>query len=162
MSRGGRSVGGHAEQQIAALIPDVRAGKVVAPAGLPDLPPTPTPADAVARLLDVACLDRSGRFSARSLLAALRWEPGQRLTIDAVRGLVLVQASSTGPAAVGPRGLIALPAAARRLCGLTARSPVVLIASADPARLVVHPAQRVARLIADLTAHLLAGDDDGC
>lgn len=47
------------------------------------------------------------------------------------------------------RGAIALPAAARRMCGIPAGPPVVLVADVRRQRLVVHPAAAVIRLLTE-------------
>lgn len=88
------------------------------PAPLPALPPLrlPTDADPRSLLLDMARLDRSGRVYARALLKALGWPAGHGIDIDVVAGALVVGSSATGRHAVGSRGGIRLPAAARRMC----------------------------------------------
>lgn len=61
----------------------------------------------------------------------------------------MIVAAVGGAHRVDHRGVIALPAAARRMCGLPAGAPVVLVADVRRQRLVVHPAAAVIRLLAD-------------
>lgn len=146
------------EQLIGALIPDRRRRPETARTPLPELPAARLRADDL--ILDVARLDRSGRLSARGVLAALGWEPGARVWVDAVRGSAVIGRSSAGRGVVDPRGSIAVPIAVRDLCGIAPGDSVVLAASPSTQRLLVHPAAVVARLVADLHLRLLEGQAD--
>jgi hypothetical protein len=111
-------------------------------------------------LLDVARLDRSGRLSARALLRALAWTASHRVDIDVCDAAIVVTASATGRHAVDRRGDLALPAAARHLCGIDTDQPVVLVAYPAAGLLVVHPVATVARLLAGLHHRLAVGGCD--
>jgi hypothetical protein len=95
-----------------------------------------------------ARMDRSGRICERILLRALAWEPGQRLEIDTLHGMIIIAATPDGPHTVDPRGGLGLPASLRRLCGIEP-GPSLTLAAAIPAQvLIVHPAATVATLLA--------------
>ncbi|GAA2364454.1 hypothetical protein [Dactylosporangium salmoneum] len=112
--------------------------------------PAPTPE------LDIARLDQSGRVSARLLLEQLGWRPGQRLRTDAANRAVLIWPDDAGAPLVGARGDLTLPAAVRQMCAIETGDLVVLAADLDRGMLVVHPAETVARLLADLHIRLMA------
>jgi hypothetical protein len=139
------------ERLIAALVPNAAdRPEVVAPAPLPMLPTLRrvTDAGSAALLVVTARMDGSGRVHERILLRTLGWEPGHRLDIDTLHGVIVIAANPTGPHAVDHRGALQLPAALRHLCGIEPGPPLVL-AAAIPAQVVVaHPAIVVAELLA--------------
>jgi hypothetical protein len=151
------------EQLIAALLPDVHAEPSPhSPAPLPTLPTPalPTSTDVDGLLVGMACIDRSGRLHERRLLRALGWAPGQRLAVDVVHGLIVVQPAQTGSPALDSRCALPLPAPARHMCGIESGPPVVLAASVADQSLVIHPVTLVARLLAAHYVDLLAGHRD--
>jgi bifunctional DNA-binding transcriptional regulator/antitoxin component of YhaV-PrlF toxin-antitoxin module len=118
------------------------------------LPAGTGPGDLV---VDSARLDRSGRVSARGLLRALGWSPGHRVDIAVTDGVLVVGSAPAGLHVVGERGDLGLPAAARRMCGITPGPPVLLVAALPQDVLIVHPAHLIAGLLADWYA-ARAGD----
>jgi hypothetical protein len=112
-------------------------------------------------LPDMARLDPSGRLSARGLLAALHWDAGHRVDVAVVAGAIVIRSSVAGLHAVGGRGELALPAAARRMCGIVPGVPVLV--AACPARevLVVHPARLVVELLCRWYGEAAGGPDAG-
>jgi bifunctional DNA-binding transcriptional regulator/antitoxin component of YhaV-PrlF toxin-antitoxin module len=104
--------------------------------------------------------DASGRLSLRYLLRALGWSPGDQVEYTVIDDAIVVTRSPTGKAAIGARGDLMIPAAARALAGLDPDSQVVLVAAPAHGALVLHAEQAVAELIA---AHYggLDGVDDG-
>ena len=122
----------------------------------PGLPAGAAPADL---LIDTARLDASGRLTARALLRALGWAPGHRVDIAVLEGVLVVGSAPAGLHVVGDRGELGLPAAARRMCGITVGLPVLLVAALPRDVLVVHPAHLIAQLLADWYT-TLAGDRD--
>ena len=109
----------------------------------------------------MARLDRSGRLCERPLLAQLGWRPGDRVTIDVLHGAVVVVAALDGRHAVGSRGDLALPAAARQLCGINQHQPVLVAAYPTWDTLVIHPVDMVAALLAQLHTQLIGERDSG-
>jgi len=146
----GGSGSGRREQLIGALIPPVvRRSAPPVPLVAPMLPAFGLPtAVAGSLLLDVSRLDASGRFCARGLLQTLGWGPGHRVDLAVVGDAVVIGGSVTGRQAVGCRGELAVPAAARSLSGLAGDARVVLVAAVDQDVLVVHPHATVLRLLA--------------
>lgn len=110
-------------------------------------------------LVQTARLDRSGRVNARGLLRALGWCPGHRVDIAVTDGVLVVGSAPEGRHTVGDRNELGLPAAARRLCGITPGTPVLLVAALPQDVLVVHPVHLIAQLLADWYA-ARAGDPD--
>jgi hypothetical protein len=143
--------------------PSTRRFTPPVPLEVPALPPLAVPADARAErlLLDVARLDGSGRFCSRSLLLALAWPPGQRVNLTIGIETVVIGTCAAGRHAVGSRGELMLPIAARMLAGLAADAQIVLVAVPARELLIVHPPALVARLLAEHYGHRPAynGDD---
>lgn len=147
------------EQLIGAVIPTLLPRPAPPPAPMPELPaalpPAREPADGI--VFDVARPDADGRVAARALLRALGWPSGHRLHVDVSDGLLLITARADGMHAVGARGALLLPVAARQMCGINPHQVVLL--AAVPARdlLVVHPSNTITRLLANLHAAVLKG-----
>ncbi|MFG2043051.1 hypothetical protein [Dactylosporangium sp. NPDC048998] len=153
-----RSSPAAAEQMIAALIPAPLPRRRPQPPPLPRLAPQRTSPAQALPALDIAQLDRSGRISARLLLEQLGWRPGQRLRTDVADRAILVWPDDAGAPLVGARSDLTLPAAVRQMCAIETGDLVVLAADLDRGLLVAHPADTVARLLADLHVRLIAGD----
>lgn len=136
------------EQLIAALMPASRPAP--RPVSLPSLPVLSLPSidDPDTLLVGAARVDRSGRIHERALLRALGWEPGQELELDTTHDMITIASVPGGRHRVDDRGALALPAAARRMCGITIGRPVILAAAVHQQTLIVHPAAALARLLA--------------
>jgi hypothetical protein len=150
------------EQLIAALLPDVTAPRPTPrPAPMPSLPAHSSPGlpASEALLLGVARLDRSGRVHERSLFRALGWEPGLELAIDTVGGMIVVSRVSGGGYRIDDRCALALPAAARRMCGIAIGPPVVLVAAVPDQTVLIQPAITVTRLLAAHYRRLIGTHD---
>jgi len=105
-------------------------------------------------------MDRSGRIHERILLHELGWDPGTRLDMDTMHGLIVIAATSTGQHSIDHRGAISLPVALRRLCGIECGPPLVLAAAIPEQVMVVHPATVVAHLLAIHYTDLIHTDQD--
>jgi hypothetical protein len=90
----------------------------VPPARLPSLP-----GDVVYGL---ARVDASGRVADRSVTGALGWKGGDRLTLTAEAGVMIIRRDPSGLVTVPPRPCIPVPAALRHRCGLLPGDPVLL------------------------------------
>ena len=99
-------------------------------------------------MLGTARVDRSGRFHERALLRALGWEPGRSIDLDVSHEAIVMMGAAAGAHRIDDRGAVALPAAARWMCGIPTGLPVVLIAIVHRQLLIVHPARTVARVLA--------------
>jgi hypothetical protein len=148
------------EQLIAALLPDVTTPRpTLRPVSLPSLPVLSLPSidDPDTLLVGVARVDRSGRIHERALLGALGWEPGHELEPDTANDMIAIASVPGGRHRVNDRGALALPAAARRMCGITIGRPVILLAAVPQQILLVHPAAALARLLAARYTTLMGG-----
>lgn len=137
------------EQLISAIVLNPGERRPPPPAPPPALPTAAPARDPDTLLIGIARLDRSGRVHERTLFAALGWSPGHELGLDTAAGGIVVASVPGGRHRIDDRGALALPAAARRMCGIEPGPPVVLAAAVDQQLLLVHPAASVARLLAD-------------
>jgi bifunctional DNA-binding transcriptional regulator/antitoxin component of YhaV-PrlF toxin-antitoxin module len=80
----------------------------------------------------LARVDRSGRVADRTVTGALGWHGGDRLTLTAEAGVVVIRRDPSGLVTMPPRSCVPIPAALRHRCGLLPGDPVLLAAA--PAR----------------------------
>ena len=73
-------------------------------------------------------IDASGRITDRVIITALGWRGGDRLTLTASAGVMVVRRDPGGILTVPDRPCIVIPAAARSRCGLRAGDGVLLAA----------------------------------
>jgi hypothetical protein len=71
----------------------------------------------------LARVDRSGRVADRTVTGALGWRGGDRLTLTAEAGVVVIRRDSSGLVTLPPRSCVPIPAALRHRCGLLPRRP---------------------------------------
>ena len=145
---------------IAALIPNaVQRSESVPAAPVPLLPALARVQHArpAGLLVATARVDGSGRVCERLVLRALGWQPGQRLAMDALHGLIVVAAVPDGLYAVDGRGAVGLPAPLRRLCGIAPGLPVVLAAVVAEQVLIVHPPAILSGLLSAHYTSILKG-----
>ena len=75
-------------------------------------------------------IDRSGRVADRTITGALGWRGGDRLTLTAGAGVVVIRRDPAGLVTVpARRTCVPIPAALRHRCGLLPGDPVLLTAS---------------------------------
>ncbi|MBM0275148.1 hypothetical protein [Micromonospora tarensis] len=142
------------EQLVEALVPTPLPVASLEPVPLPTLPaPAARTGDGV--LFDVGLPDAAGRVTARALLRALGWAPGLTLHVDVVTSAILITLAAEGAHVVGTREELPLPAAARHLCGIATGEPALLAALPRQNRIVVHPSNTIAAVLADLHARIL-------
>ena len=122
---------------IAPVIPSsaTAAGRPArAPAAVRTLPLAVPPAlsrpPALARdvVYGLARVDRSGRVADRTVTGALGWRGGDRLTLTAGAGVVVIRRDPSGLVILPPRSCVPIPAALRHRCGLLPGDPVLLAA----------------------------------
>ncbi|WP_203862701.1 hypothetical protein [Plantactinospora mayteni] len=97
----------------------------------------------------------------RSLLGALRWPAGHRIDIHPQREMLVLASAPAGQHVVGSRGELPLPASARQMCAIVPGQPLLLAALVAHDLLVIHPANTVVRLLADLHAQAISGHHVG-
>ena len=95
------------------------------PLTVPPVRPPALPRDVVYGL---ARVDRSGRVADRTVTGALGWRGGDRLTLTAEAGVVLIRRDPHGLVTLPPRSCVPIPAALRHRCGLLPGDPVLLAA----------------------------------
>ncbi len=76
----------------------------------------------------LAHVDRSGRVADRTVTGALGWRGGDRLTLTAGAGVVVIRRDPSGLAILPPRHYITIPATLRYRCGLLPGDPVLVAA----------------------------------
>jgi len=118
---------------IAPVIPSSAAARPArAPAAARALPLTVPPVRPPALPRDVvyglAHVDRSGRVADRTVTGALGWRGGDRLTLTAEAGVVVIRRDPAGLVTLPPRSCVPIPAALRHRCGLLPGDPVLLTA----------------------------------
>lgn len=95
------------------------------PLTVPPVRPPALPRDVVYGLAHV---DRSGRVADRAVAGALGWRGGNRLTLAAEAGVVVIRRDPSGLVTMPPRSCVPIPAAVRHCCGLLPGDPVLLTA----------------------------------
>ncbi|HMD25466.1 MAG TPA: hypothetical protein VKH61_15315 [Streptosporangiaceae bacterium] len=90
------------------------------------VPPARLPALSGDVVYGLARVDASGRVADRSVTGALGWQGGDRLTLTAESGVVIIRRDLSGLVTVPPRPCIPIPAALRHRCGLLPGDPVLL------------------------------------
>ena len=113
---------------IAPVIPSSAAARPArAPAAARTLPLTVPPVRPPALGRDVvyglARVDRSGRVADRTVTGALGWRGGDRLTLTAEAGVVVIRRDPSGLVTLPPRSCVPIPAALRHRCGLLPGEP---------------------------------------
>lgn len=164
MGSSGSTGAGRPEQLIGTLVPPTtRRITPPVPLQVPALPRLGVPGLARSELflVDVARLDTSGRFCARSLLASLAWQAGRRVEVRVGVDAVVFGSCVAGGQVVGSRGELTLPVSARLLAGLDARARIVLIAVPTDGLLIVHPPTLIAHLLAEHYGRQPEIHDDG-
>ena len=76
----------------------------------------------------LARVDRSGRVADRTVTGALGWRGGDRLTLTAGAGVVVIRRDPSGLVTLPPRSCVPIPAVLRHRCGLLPGDPVLLAA----------------------------------
>jgi bifunctional DNA-binding transcriptional regulator/antitoxin component of YhaV-PrlF toxin-antitoxin module len=94
-----------------------------------------------------ATVDNRGRVTDCTVVAALGWRPGTRVSLRVAGRSVLITEDAAGELAVTDRGRIHLPATVRHAVALATGEKVLLAASPDARVLAVHPPAALDALI---------------
>jgi len=95
------------------------------PLTVPPVRPPALPRDVVYGLAHVG---RSGRVADWTVTGALGWRGGDRLTLTAGAGVVVIRRDPSGLVTLPARSCVPIPAALRHRCGLLSGDPVLLAA----------------------------------
>jgi hypothetical protein len=98
----------------------------------------------------LARVDRSGRIADQTVIGALGWRGGDRLTLTAEAGVVIIHCDPAGLVTVPPRSCVPIPAALRHRCGLLPGDPVLLAARPAEAMLTAYSLAVVDQALAAL------------
>ena len=96
---------------------------------LPLARPAPVPSLPENTVYGIGRIDASGRIADQSVITAMGWRGGDRLTLTADAGVVTARRDLGGMVTIPRRGYIAIPAALRRRCGLEPGDRVLLAAA---------------------------------
>jgi len=137
------------------------AQNIVAALGLPDLseapsePFRPLPLLDLHRLsrdttvlYDVGRVDASGRVTNTDLVRALGWQAGDKLEVVTALGGIVILASPDGLFSVPHKPRIVIPAAARRLHGISPGDHVLLAAAPEFGIVIIHTRQAMNEMLA--------------
>src|SRR2546421_10395099 len=133
----------------------------VAPLPTPmDLPPLRDLHAADGLRLSIALMDGGGRLQDRGAVAALGWNPGDRLLITLVQTSVVIRRRPDGVFVMPRKPYVALPAPVRKGSGALAGSRLLLVA--DPAHdvLIVHPEAAVQAMLRTFHTSLAAPEEE--
>jgi bifunctional DNA-binding transcriptional regulator/antitoxin component of YhaV-PrlF toxin-antitoxin module len=90
-------------------------------------------------LYDIGRVDASGRVTNRDIVAALRWQPGDKLEIILTSGTIVIRVSSDGLFSVPQKPRIVIPMTARRRHAIESGDHVLLAAAPDYGVVIVYP-----------------------
>jgi len=88
---------------------------------------------------DIARIDSSGRFSVRTLLRALDWHAGDRITMAVLPEMILFHRTDDGIYQVSQQNNLAIPAAARTRHSIKPGHRVLLAGATTRGLLVIQP-----------------------
>jgi bifunctional DNA-binding transcriptional regulator/antitoxin component of YhaV-PrlF toxin-antitoxin module len=109
-------------------------------------------------LYDIGQVDASGRVASREILAALRWQPRERLELILTADAIVLRASPDGLFCVPQRPRIIIPATARRRHAIGTGDHVLLAAAPDYGTVIVYPLSALDEMIASYhSAHPATG-----
>lgn len=103
-------------------------GRVGTPRRLPVAAAPEVPAVPDDVVYGLGRMDKWGRVADRAMTTVLGWQPGDRLTLTASAGVVIVRRDPGGMVTMPVKPYVAIPASLRRRCGLVAGDRVLLAA----------------------------------
>jgi hypothetical protein len=135
------------------------------PASPSSLPARPPPLPGLHRLprdtsmlYDIGQVDASGRIASRDIVAALRWQPRDRLELILTAGAIVLRASPDGLLSVPQRHRIIIPATARQRHAIRPGDHVLLAAAPEYGTVIVYPLPALDEMIASYhSAHPSTG-----
>ncbi|MGV9295783.1 hypothetical protein [Amycolatopsis sp. NPDC003676] len=124
------------------------------------LPAAPAPARQTELVYALSRLDASGRLSATTVLAQLRWRTSIRLAATVVGTSVVFRPDRHGVFALDPKRKVVVPLLLRRPCRLRAGDQALLVADIRENLLVVHPTAALDKIVLARHASLIGGTGD--
>jgi bifunctional DNA-binding transcriptional regulator/antitoxin component of YhaV-PrlF toxin-antitoxin module len=89
-------------------------------------------------LYGIARVDASGRVADQDVVAAMGWQPGDRIEVTVGSRAIVMRASPQGLVCVPRRPCVLIPAAIRHHRGISAGDHVLLAAAPDYGVVLVH------------------------
>jgi hypothetical protein len=105
---------------------------------LPLVTPDRLPSDA-SMLYEIGQVDVSGRVSSRDIVAALSWQPRDRLELLLSAGAIVLRTSAGGLLQVPRRPCIMIPASARHRRAIKPGDRVLIAAAPDYGTVIIYP-----------------------
>ena len=101
-------------------------------------------------LYTVSTLDNRGRVADASVVRALGWAAGTRLSVREQGGLVVVRKDDQGVFRTSTTGHLLISAPVRQWCGLRSGDRVLLAGDAGRDLIVVHPPEAIDAMVEQL------------
>ncbi|MFE3170650.1 hypothetical protein ACFXI3_03385 [Amycolatopsis sp. NPDC059235] len=126
------------------------------------MPAAPAPARQAELVYALSRLDASGRLSATTVLARLRWRTPIRLAATVVGTSVVFRPDRHGVFALDPKRKVVVPLLLRGPCRLRTGDQALLVADTRENLLAVHPTPALEKIVLSRHASLIGGtgDDD--
>jgi hypothetical protein len=102
---------------------------------------------------DIAHVDSSGRFSARTLLCALNWHAGDRIAMAVLPEMILFRRTDEGIYQVSQQGSLAIPAVARTRHAIKPGDRVLLAGATTRGLLVIQSLSVLNKMMAMYHGH---------
>ncbi|MGE0300993.1 AbrB/MazE/SpoVT family DNA-binding domain-containing protein [Pseudonocardia sp.] len=108
----------------------------------------------------MAALDCHGRIADRTVLHALGWPAGHRLSISETAGTLTVVPNPDGATQVTRQGHLNLPAALRHRCALRTGDRVLLAADTNRSELAIYPPAALDAVLAQQATTRTGGEPE--
>jgi hypothetical protein len=86
----------------------------------------------------ITTMEVDGRLGDRSPQRTLNWQPGLRIDMAPMAGVVVIRPDLNGTGAIGPQGYLRLPARVRRVCQLATGDRLLVAARTDAGVLLIY------------------------
>ena len=106
----------------------------------------------------IAHVDPSGRITHRQITEALRWRPGDRLTMTLTPSAVVLRPAPDGLLRVPPRPCIAIPVTVRRLLSIAPGDELLLAAAPEYRIVIAHTMQVMEDMLVSFYAQIAADE----
>jgi hypothetical protein len=86
----------------------------------------------------VTPIDDRGRLADRSPIRAMKWQPGQRLTLSVTQGMAMAAPQPNGAECITSHGYLRLPARIRHVCRIAPGDRLLIAAMPESRSVVVY------------------------